>query len=277
MFLFDNQLEALILNILQGGFCTTKDLLFSLQQKRPGTTKQGMYKSLNKMKRCGVVVWAGFGVSLSALWVEKCLEFFLRAQSNYGLSLFGGLLGGGLASRSVFYFRNLKESGIFLDHIFKLLLQQPLIFNSPVLVYNPHNWFGLVSRDAEDVLLKCLARVGCGAYIILGGSTPLDKKVSREFLKYKNYDIELFASGKQLFPNNYYLCIFGDILLEFFVDKNIATMLEGFYLSRQDYSDSVYSEMSDMALVGGRNRVVLSYNPSRAKRLSKILKKPFIV
>ena len=77
--------------------------------------------------------------------------------------------------------------------------------------------------------------------------------------------------------NNYYLNIFGDFLIEVWLDKEIADEVESLYRTATSFDEAAKEKIQKILARQGRMRLVISRNHKKATKLKRILAKDFAI
>jgi hypothetical protein len=269
-------IENLVIQIIQKGSSATNDLIEKISDSRPGSTKQGVYRVLRKLKKEEKVVIHGKLVSLNLHWVKKQEEFFSLAQYFYS-DKFGassGFINIDEGDKVIYFFKNLNLLDSFLSHAFHIFTEitEPEI---PFYVYNPHEWFYYARRESEESLVQALEKRGKQVFILSTHSEKLDRDLK------KIYQGDLFQYHILLKPlhkkNNYYFAIFDNYLVEFFLDEEIVREVDEFYKKTKVFDRSTAKGLADICLKTGKNKVIISKNSRKAEKLKKPFKKYFFL
>lgn len=272
--ILENNIEGQIILLLQNGAMPTVKIIAHLNKKGVATTKQGVYKSIAKLKKEEVLVGFDKKVALNKLWVQKMNAFFSLANSRYGNSVLdGSFLHLEEGDKISYRFKNPYVTDQFWGHAFALLssMTPP---NIPIIIYNPHEWFMLARRQAEEVLFKNLSNEGKLLLITVGSDTFLDKVVKKFFdQKQTQYHIDTKAN----MANNYYMNIFGDFIIEVRLDKSVANELDKYYQATNELVQNTTEDIKRIVMQPGYNRLTISRSPTRARILRKKLSKHFFI
>jgi hypothetical protein len=202
-------------------------------------------------------------------------DYFTTVKKNYlQKGSQGNFLELGEKERIKYYFNDVHKADIFWTHAYFLLLET-LRANEPVFLYNPHEWFLLARTENEKSVIESTIRQNHPFLITSGSTTFLDKSVR----KYFDGDMSQYHTLKNPLykENNYYINIFGDFLIEAWLDKNIATAVDLIYQSTEVWSETVAEDFKKVLNANGRMRIVISRNHQKAERLKKTLRKGFAI
>ncbi|MBP7831545.1 MAG: hypothetical protein KA028_00815 [Candidatus Pacebacteria bacterium] len=268
--------EEHVLALLQKGSLGTADMLAKVQAARIGTTKQALYQTLHKLKKEEVVVMRSKQVSLSHIWIKKMAEYFAIAERSYGTHEQPGedflLLKDG--DKISYTFKDPTQTDMFLGHAFGVLAEVTSK-DEPIYLYNPHEWFFLARHETERYLFDKLIANKKQLYLIAGNRDPLDVYVAKEF----NNDLsQYYASSTPLFEKgNYYFNIYGDYIMEFWIDEATSEEIDLFYKNTTVFDEAAEKKIKGIIERSGRNKVSISKNARKAEKLKKIFAKYFLI
>ncbi|KKP94304.1 MAG: hypothetical protein US25_C0072G0008 [Candidatus Moranbacteria bacterium GW2011_GWE1_36_7] len=269
------RIEDYLIFYLKKGSTRCLDLVMKIQEIRPGTTKQAVYSALRLLRDEEQIIIAKGLASLNLSWINEMTTFFELTKDNYlADSGSGSFLDLEDNERIKYYFNNTHKADIFWTHAYYLLIEQ-LKSGEPIFLYNPHEWF-LLARTANEISVYNTAiKKNHPVLVTAGNNTFLDKYV----LKYFDGTMrQCNTLSKPIFKeNNYYINIFGDFLLEAWLDKDIANKIEDLYKTTNDYDDVTKEAFQNILEIEGRMRIVISRNHKKTLRLKKSLAKGFAI
>ena len=270
-----NTIEDHILVTLQKGVLPIVELIKIIKEKRPRTTKQGVYLAIRNFKKLEIVVVHNKNISLSNVWLKTVEEFFTKAQyNNKSVVSYGNdFLNLKLGEKLQYFFRNPILTDAFWSHVFITLVESssPKV---PVLIYNPHEWFLLTRTKNETDLFERIAKRGQKLAVLAGNNTELDKSVKIYFTRTNEYEISpspLFEKG------NYYVNVIGDYIIEAWLDKNMCLALDTFYNQNQILDETKNQELEKILMQKGRNKFSVTHNKRKADVIRVKFKKYFFV
>ena len=118
MFLKPNNIEDQIINQLKNGPKKNIDLVNFIINEKIGT-KQGIYKSLRKLKAEEIITTHKKETSLSGVWLKKMSDFFALTQFYYKQPLTAsGFLSLAPGQKVSYSLKTLTELDIFSSHSF---------------------------------------------------------------------------------------------------------------------------------------------------------------
>lgn len=267
-------IEQLVLKTLQKGTTSTTGLIEKIFTLRPTTTKQGVYRVLRKLKDEEKIVIHGKYVSLNLHWIKNMNEFFSLAQFYYlpKVANLDWFLNVREKDKIVYFFKNLNLLDSFWSHIFHMF-NEVMNPKEPIFVYNPHEWFAYARQETEQTLIKTMKEKNRQVLITVSHNAPLDKELKKKFgsdiLQYNISDKKYFEKP------NYYFNIFGDCIVEVFIDQNIAKQIDKFFKKTNIFDDKAREELLEIVSKNGKNKLIISRNKNKSEKFKRILSKNF--
>jgi len=272
----DHQIEDLVLQVLQKGTFSTIELISKVSEARSKTTKQGVYRVLRKLKDEEKILIHGKSVSLNIQWVKRMGDFFSLAQFHYSPRLGGSdnFLNLGAKDKIVYFFKNLNLLDSFGSHVLHML-DGVVSSDEPIFAYNPHEWFAYAREEAEEMLISTFNENKRAVLVTSTYDDPLDQELKRRF----NNDLLQYHISTELFAgkSNYYFVIFGDYLIEIFIDEAIAEEINQFYKRTRTFDEKARGELLAVVSKMGRNRLVISRQKRKIESYKKLLSKNFYI
>lgn len=267
-------IEEHIISHLQHGPVQTTNLISSIKESRPKTTKQGVYLILRKLKRQEIIFKHKGLVGLSNVWLSAMEDFFSKAlhfskQPGPGQNDFLILREG---EKLQYYFNNPISTDTFWSHTF-LSLVEVSPTNLPVLIYNPHEWFILFRTDNEVGLFKKIIDRGQKLNVLVGNNTKLDKLARKYFpekCKYKTLDKQIFKK------DNYYVNVVGNFVIEAWIDPKINGEIDKLYLEYTPGDKSVRENFEKIISQKSKNKFTISHSKRKADKIRAKFKKYFL-
>jgi ribosomal protein S1 len=100
----------------------------------------------------------------------------------------------------------------------------------------------------------------------------MDKHAYKDFDK--NY-VKMTINTDLGYKLNHYINIFGDYIIDAYLDMENAKRIDEFYKKNKKISPNMIEELRVITNQKGRNRLVISKNKKRAHKLRKKLAKDF--
>ena len=268
-------IEENLLFLLKRGPQKCLDLVAKIKEIRPQTTKQAVYCALRILRDQENIIIAKGTASLNLSWLNEMTNFFESAKGSYVKnSNDGSFLRLEDKERIKYYFQTVEKADIFWTQAIYILIEQ-LKEEEPIFFYNPHEWFLLARNKNEQAFIDSFAHKNHPFLLTAGGSTPLDKHIASGFDGTKS---QYNMLSKPMFKeNNYYLNIFGDFLIEVWLDKEIADEVESLYRTATSFDEAAKEKIQKILARQGRMRLVISRNHKKATKLKRILAKDFAI
>lgn len=276
LFVRPTSLEEHIITALGEGPLKTTELISRINVLRSNTTKQAVYTAIRNLKREEVIVAHGMGVSLNVRWLGNMEKYLTIAKQKYhtGSTDKGNFTALKNGERIEYFFNDMIETDAFWwQALYQLTINSSS--GDPVYLYNPHQWFLLARRESELESMASIVDHGKQYLVTSCGKTVLDKKVVSDFDGEKS---QYHMSEKHLFNKiNYYFNIVDDFIIEVWLNENLASNIEKFYLETEEFTDETIKNLKEIVSVKGRGRMVISKNIPKTTRLKKMLSKHFYI
>lgn len=268
------RVEEYILDELKSGPKENILLVESIQKKRPHTTKQAIYSALRKMKEEEIILSSKKVTSLHAIWLEKIEAYVEQARQSYSsVKNIGNFLNLEDGDKIRYSFQDSYKTDVFWTHAYYLLLEK-LLPGEPVYLYNPHEWFLLTKPENEQALIRATTEKNHPFLIAVGGNNWLDKKIRSEF----GGDMsQCHLLREPLFSGSYYCNVFGDFLVEVWIDKVVSQKIEDFYQTTSTWNSSDKERLEEILSQKGSTKLVISRNKKKADRIKASLRKYFAI
>lgn len=269
-----HSIEEYIISLLQNKSFSGTELLVLIRISRPKTTKQALYAALRKLKSSEIVVMHNMRISLSSIWVLKMTEFFQLAKHFYTKNsvIEEGFLNLEDGDRISYSFKNPNLTDIFWGHAFDIL-SEITPTTMPIYIYNPHQWFIIARPETEKTLYKKITASGQKMYTLAGSATPIDIAIKKEFdgtlAQYHTVD------GTAFEKRNYYFNIFGDFIIEAWLNESSAKKLDAVYENTQILDEAAIKRIKAVISETGEVKLTISRNAKKSTKLRKIFKQYF--
>jgi hypothetical protein len=230
---------------------------------------QGVHKELNKLQKEGVVYKVGGAYGLRLPWV---LEFISQADTMADTYVERPQLAHILSDtdkKEIWHFTDLLKLNDFWGHVLVALVQQS---KSKVLLgWNPHPWFHLAQTKQEDQYMQALKRAQAKLYLIVGGSSVLDKWTEKFWEK----GIVQYSFGKSSLHGERatYLNVIDDYVLTIKLDARTAKAIDTLYDDTKSMND--IDMQGILSIFCGKTKATmwLEKNPVKAKNIKTRFKK----
>lgn len=238
-------------------------------------TKQAVYLALRELKSAGVITISKGVVTLYSRWLDDLADYVTIAKYNTkGVSNQKSFLELQEQERIEYYFNSAQEAEMFWAHMFGIFLDVVKPY-SQVYTYVPHDWFVLMSRaHSEEWQIRKAHKNNIQYLAVTGNNTLMDKEARKIIqslpgIQTNNLDRPMFKK------KNYYLNIFGDILIEVYIDMKTANRIEDFFQTYSRLTKEVVQTLDSILKDRGRNRIIVSRNSSKSVKITKKLGKDF--
>lgn len=165
--------------------------------------------------------------------------------------------------KEIWRFNNLLKMNDFWSHILLLLIQQSE--KKILLGWNPHPWFHLVQTKQEEQYLKSLGLAKGKLYLIVGGSTFLDRWAEKFWAK----EIIEYSFAKSIFDKDRstYLNIIDDYVVTVKLDHQTTRAIENLYSKTLPASDLNFASVFKIFQSKVKASVWLEKNLKKAKMI----------
>ncbi len=268
------KIEDLILQVLENGEENTKSLIEKIRISRPNTSKQAIYKALKKMRQDEIIVQTREQAALSDVWLKKLMDFIERAQLNYKTTVNPGInfLNLKQGEKMTYTFKTFEATDMFWAHAFGVL-SEVMPESVPLYLYNPHEWFLLARPDSEVFLFEGLKKTGKQLFVMAGNKDPLDLYAAKYF---DGKTLQYYATDNSPFPkSNYYVNVFGDFLIEVWLDEKTTEAIDAFYKNTKMLDEEAKRNLLEIIARKGRNKLVINRNKRKADKIRNIFKRYF--
>jgi hypothetical protein len=267
-------IEDIIIGLLQRGPINTLELIKLVREKRPKTTKQGIYLALRNLAKEEIAVLHNKQASLNIRWIKRMRHFFAITEQSYieDDSGKGNFISLKVGEKVEYSFADSATTDLFWwDALY--ILSELYTGDEPIYIYNPHEWFLIARKESEVEAIKEITKKH-RLLLTAGNRTPLDKSVSKYFDGNKG---QYYMSEKSLFvKSNYYFNIVGDFIIEVWLDKQIAAKIDEVYSSKLR-EDDAKTELIKIINGKGRSKLRISRNAKKAEKLKLLTRKYFYI
>ncbi|HBT45780.1 MAG TPA: hypothetical protein DEA43_02770 [Candidatus Moranbacteria bacterium] len=254
------------------------DLIEEIKTIRKGTTKQGIYKAFRSLIKEKAIVKYRKNLMLNQIWLNKLDKFIKQTDENYlnkeNKKVIDTLDWMTKGSKISYVFNSYDSLDKFHSHIFSLIIKRT-DSQAPIYVYNPHEWFVLKTglKENEDYLIDWLGERNRQLYFTIGHETILDKKFRDA---YSSEKLEIAIDESMNYPENYYVNVIGDYVIEMKNDTMLAEKLDAIYI---DSINEVEASEKIKTLLKTKHKVrmVLSCDTQKAKKIKAKLGRNFLI
>lgn len=266
-------LEEMIISLLSDGEKNTTALLQEIRELRKRTTKQGFYAALRKLRKEEVVLLYKGKATLHTSWITDMQNKIEQINKAYTVEANSFDILSLDDKESVSYiFSTIKHLDTFWGHSQNILIHKTLN-NNPIFAYDPHYWFYIARKEAEEKLLKILSKNRRQFLMTVGYNTKLDKVTKKDFRgDYLQYNIQ-----KLFEKQNYYVTVIDDYITEVYLDPTINKKVMDLYISNHVINQNLINEFQKILQSKSKSRIKISRNKRRAEQLKKKMGKNFYI
>ncbi len=268
----NKSIEDLVVEFLaKNPYITGPNLVDLVQSKRSHTTKQAVYAALRLLAQSEAIAKAGGKYYVSRVWIQRVYELFdiQKKRELIGESVFALKEGKSFSYK----YPNLAVCDTYWAHLFKLLTDW-IPAQYPIFAWHPHPIFSIWRRDIEVSIFAEFERENKYCYFISGGNTRLDQQWKRTW---GNKCVALNNDIKSTFPNNYFLNVFQDFVIEVHVDQRLANLIDKFFQKYQKLDEKNTTEFESYFDRPYPVRIKISRKKKKAALLRKKLAKDFYI
>lgn len=276
MRIFDNSIEALVIDCLREGKMTGPEIVSLVANKRSGATKQAVYLALRQLMNDEVVVHFKQSYRISDLFLDKVIGYFdylksgdaQKTNSEPFLNLSDG--------DSIGYsFKTPYITDQFWAHAFAILTSYTPN-EIPIVIYNPHEWFIYAHTESEQKVIDAIIKQGKYAFFTIGTKKLADVQAKKYFTnEHTQYFID--DTSKTNLARNYYLNIFDDYIIEVWLDGKVTQNIDDWYEGVTEVGQNEIDKIETIVKQQGRTKMRISRNKKRAQRLAKQFTKNFYI
>jgi hypothetical protein len=262
------RLEERLIRILAGVPCARVSWIQkSLSAKFRPYTFQAIYKELSKLQKAGIVVKAGEEYRLKLSWISDLTRLVNQMHDTH---LAASSLAARLSqdkSKIKWNFSNLLKMDDYWGHLVLDLFRNSGA--NAMYEWLPHPWFELIHREKEDRFRKVLRRSKKRIYMIVGGSSYLDR-ICRRYWPAELYEYSFTESP---FENkrSEYIDVIGEYILTIKLTRNFSQRIDDFYQQISCAKEVQASEILDLFTAKTSIQMILERN----KRKASLFKKKF--
>lgn len=263
--------DILVESLARSPYVEGPDLVRLVQSSRGTTTKQAVYVSLQGLIRSEVVAKVGTKYFLSRVWLQKVNRLFgNRVERELAGDAIFSLREGESISH---HFPSLLTCDTYWAHVFSLFIEW-MPGDRPIFVWNPHEWMVIGRKQEEANIFKEFEEKDRKAFYTIAGKTPLDMEFKKQW---RSAHVAINVGSDITFPSNYYLNVFGDFVVEVFVDERLAGEIDAFYRQNTILDESGIAFFEEMIARKRPVRMRISRKPKKAGVLRKRLAKDFFI
>ncbi len=265
-------IEDLIIEILaKNPYTEGPDLVLLISKIRPNTTKQAVYAALKSLTESETVAKVATKYFLSRIWLQKVYDLFEIQKKKELISeaLFSLQDGESINYR----FPSLLDCDMYWAHVYNLLTDW-IQFNIPVFMWNPHEIFVIGRKNIESYIFINFPKKNKYCYFVTRGNTKLDQQFKRNWA---NTHISINTNDIIALPDNTYINVFDDFIIEVFFDDRLVKRIEHLYQKVEKLSSKDIHEFEELFKAKYPVRLKISRKKKKAQLLHKKLAKDFFI
>lgn len=230
---------------------------------------QGLYKELRKLQEEGVLFKLRNKYSLRLPWVFDFISLADKLSTTYTERPQLPLILPEINKKEIWHFSDLLKMNDFWSHILLILIQQSK--HKVLLGWNPHPWFHLVQTKQEEQYIKALKLARSKLYLILGGSSLLDKWTE----KFWDKETVHYSFGKSDFHNerSTYFNVIDDYVVTVKLEPKTAQAIDAIYENTKSIDDLNLQSILSIFNQETKCSIWLEKNPEKAKKIGVKFKK----
>ena len=260
--------DIIVETLARNPYITGPDLVSFIKVKRPQTTKQAVYAALSPLLRNEIVHKRKQEYFLTNTWMRYIYEL-LKPEVTSNDEIF--ILEDGQSIS--YHFPNLLSCDKYWAHIFSLLIKKAYEPKGVMLWY-PHYIFLVGRNKVEQEIIDDHAQYKNTGYYSFGGATPIDQTIKK---KYTSDYLRINTGADFGFKNNYFLNVFGDIVVEVFLTMELSEKIENWYQSNPTIVRDNVAEFRKFFEEAYPIRMKISRNKKKAQQLRKKLSRDFYI
>lgn len=268
-----HSLDEIIIDCLKNGEKESPSLLYEVQVIRTHITKQGFYAALRKLRSEEIVTIRKKTVALNTSWIRDLQSLAETMSLVYlGKNASFDLLSLNDKESASFVFSTTIALDVFWGHSQNIFFYNTSA-DTPIYCYDPHYWIYVARKEIEQKLLDDITKNNRQFLIVVGGATPLDRVIKKDFNDlHVQYHIE-----KLYKKDNYYFTVIGDYITEVFMNEHTTKRLEELYLKYTTVCPELLAEFQKLLTDKRKHRIKISRNAFKAEKMKKKLRKYFYI
>ncbi len=228
-------------------------------------TPQGIYKELRRLEGDGVVFKVKKEYGLSIAWMLKLMTFTERLSETYLEGSLDHVIPMTRKHKQIWHFTNLIKMNAFWSQLLLAVIHQSP--SKKIFGYNPHPWFHLAHTKQESDFIEGLGVSGGMLYLIIGGTTFLDRRTERYW---QNGAVEYhFGSSGFSTDQDVYINVIDEYVLTVRLSTKTSQEIEDIYTGTKAMKDLDISSMLTVFNQPTKVSIQLEHSPIKARRLIK--------
>lgn len=241
---------------------TAFDLKTYLDDLGKKVTIQGVYKSLNKLIKQGILIKNKKKMVVSQEWLQNLINK-LGGEGPTPKIKDG--------ESTTHQFNSLKKLDMYWKHITKSVGLEFSDF--PIFSYEPHEiWIHLKDREeSQKEFFRSFDKHKRFGFFRIGGTDFGDKQYKKDFAsKYVNVDID----GKRIL--NDYIVVIGDYIVKTKLKKETAVKIDDVFKNEVNIK-SIQENLNKFLTDKQKVKLIIERNKNKAKLLRKKMSREFYI
>jgi hypothetical protein len=262
-------IEDLIIEALAKSPYSTGIELIAYIQKVRSVTKPAIYIALKFLIKSEIVSKVDTTYFLSRVWINKVNNLLQNKKDIVEDVIF--TLGEGKSIR--YQFPSLLICDTYWAHVFNLLVEW-IPKDCPIVAWYPHQIFGVTRDEHEADIISLIKKSGKLALFAIDGSTSLDQKFKREW---QQDHLSITTGSKARYSQNQFINVFGDILIEIFMDNKLSQAIELFYQENKELTTENVKAFEDIIAAPHKIRMKISRSKKKSSAIRKKIARDFYI
>lgn len=260
-----SKISSLVLELLEQGPKTAKELHAHINKQEGDITIQSIYYNLRNMISCQWVISANKYYSLNLFYVKR-LERFCNN------SIKGSVIPKTITkTKQVFVFPTLETLDIFWSDLHSRLLEKAEC--TKLFSFHPREFF-LVGRNSfEQDCHNNIRQAHKTLFILSKYSKSIDQQIQKKFLWKKH--LRYSAAPGCDYPDNYFFSVIGDIIIEVTLDEDISKTLHTLFNEQKNFNNNFIKQVEKVFSAQGMMKLKIYRDQKKADRLTKYFVKYF--
>ncbi|MES2225543.1 MAG: hypothetical protein V4480_01925 [Patescibacteria group bacterium] len=254
-------LEDRVTELVMSGPTSIKKLHAQLQAVDSPLSLRAVYKAANQLVDSGVLLKAGKILRINEEWARAIRKHLAPVVS---LKLAAG-------ERMTHSFTSIAHLDAFWTTIaFQL---EELEKDGQIFFYNPHNFWAYIPerREQENAYYSHFTDSKLHAFFTLGGESAADLEFKRS---HQNQYLQIDTRNIPSLPRTDHITIMGDFIITVRIPKVLSARIDELYSSGNSISE-LLPILIKLYRTTFSSRFVLEHNPTKAKKLKKMLSTNF--
>lgn len=261
-----SKISSLVLELLEQGPKTAKELHTDINKQEGGATIQSIYYNLRKMISYQWIISANKYYSLNFFYIKR-LERFCNESTKS--SVIPKTI---TKTKQLFIFPTLDTLDIFWSDLHSRLLEHTQ--SSELFSFHPREFF-LVGRNSfEQDCHKNIKQAHKTLFILSKYSKTIDQQVQKKFLQKKHLRYSVAPDCD--YPDNYFFSVIGDIIIEVILDEDISKTLHTLFNEQKTLDRDFIKQVEKVFSAQGMMKLKIYRDQKKTERLKKYFAEYFV-